>query len=270
MLQRKVLYPTSSLLPFYDKTVCMKWIYLSPHLDDAILSCGGMIHAQTLSGDTVDIWSIFTGDPPPDPLFPIAERIHKDWEAGSNAYALRRAEDQRACPVVGAGWRHFEYQDCIYRTLPGTNEPLIQKDEELFQPIPPSQEGLVFELQKHLAELLPGGAAIVSPLTIGSHVDHHIVRKAAEQLGLPLLYYPDFPYVVTRKVDVSAWLGNGWKVGIHQPVNPLSLLAWGDAIQEYTSQVASFWRDDPSMRLELDTYLQTGGGTILWQPKPSS
>ena len=29
----------------------MRWIYLSPHFDDAVLSCGGLIWEQTHSGD---------------------------------------------------------------------------------------------------------------------------------------------------------------------------------------------------------------------------
>jgi LmbE family N-acetylglucosaminyl deacetylase len=244
----------------------MKWIYLSPHLDDAVLSCGGMIHAQSLAGDSVEIWTIFAGSPPPGPLSPVVEKIHQDWGAGSDPYAMRRAEDQRACPLVGAAWKHFEYLDCIYRSIPPNQEPLIQAAEDLFKPIPPSQEYLVDELHNTFSKLLPGDAVIVSPLTIGGHVDHRMVRKAAEQATRRLLYYPDFPYVVSRKVDVPAWLGKGWKVGIQQPVNPLSLMAWGDAIQEYKSQVGGFWHDDPAMRLELQAYLTTGGGALLWQP----
>ena len=28
----------------------MRWIYLSPHLDDAVLSCGGLIFEQSRQG----------------------------------------------------------------------------------------------------------------------------------------------------------------------------------------------------------------------------
>jgi LmbE family N-acetylglucosaminyl deacetylase len=245
----------------------MKWIYLSPHLDDAVLSCGGMIHAQTLAGDSVEIWSFFTGSPPPEVLSPFVDQIHANWGTGSDAYVLRRAEDQRACPVVGAAWKHFGYLDCIYRSDPATHEPLIHASEDLFQPIPASQESLVLEIHATMAEHLRGDTAVVSPLTIGGHMDHRIVRKAAEMLKIPLRYYPDFPYVVNRKITVRKWLGRGWEIGMQQPVNPLSMMAWGDAIQEYTSQVTGFWKDDPAMRVELDNYMKTGGGTLLWQKK---
>jgi len=42
----------------------MHWIYLSPHLDDAVLSCGGIIWQQVQSGHQVEIWTICAADPP--------------------------------------------------------------------------------------------------------------------------------------------------------------------------------------------------------------
>jgi hypothetical protein len=35
----------------------MRWIYLSPHLDDAALSAGGLIYEQTQAGIQVEIWT---------------------------------------------------------------------------------------------------------------------------------------------------------------------------------------------------------------------
>jgi LmbE family N-acetylglucosaminyl deacetylase len=33
----------------------MRWIYLSPHFDDAVLSCGGLIFDQAQAGTPVEI-----------------------------------------------------------------------------------------------------------------------------------------------------------------------------------------------------------------------
>ena len=41
----------------------MRWIYLSPHLDDAVFSAGGLIYEQTQAGTPVEIWTIMCGDP---------------------------------------------------------------------------------------------------------------------------------------------------------------------------------------------------------------
>jgi len=40
----------------------MRWIYISPHFDDAVLSCGGLIWEQTHKGITVEIWTVCAGD----------------------------------------------------------------------------------------------------------------------------------------------------------------------------------------------------------------
>ena len=45
----------------------MHWIYLSPHFDDAVLSCGGMIWEQVHSGETVEIWTLCAGQIPKGP-----------------------------------------------------------------------------------------------------------------------------------------------------------------------------------------------------------
>ena len=46
----------------------MKIIYFSPHLDDAIFSCGGIIAHQVNEGKEVAVWTFFTSDPPADNL----------------------------------------------------------------------------------------------------------------------------------------------------------------------------------------------------------
>ena len=68
----------------------MHWIYLSPHLDDAVLSCGGLIWEQVQLGERVEIWTIFAGDPPAEMLTPFAEELHTRWGCGLNAVEIRR------------------------------------------------------------------------------------------------------------------------------------------------------------------------------------
>ena len=41
-------------------------VYLSPHLDDAVLSCGGLIHRQVVAGQRPLVVTIFAGTPPVD------------------------------------------------------------------------------------------------------------------------------------------------------------------------------------------------------------
>ena len=52
-------------------------VYLSPHLDDAVLSCGGMIHRQAQAGERVVVVTVCAGDPPPGPLSDFARSLHE-------------------------------------------------------------------------------------------------------------------------------------------------------------------------------------------------
>jgi hypothetical protein len=94
---------------FYNRVV--PFIYLSPHLDDVTLSCGGLVWEQVQAGEQVEIWTICAGDPPPGALSPYAEELHHRWGYGIEAIAERRIEDihnlnkgpgslarQRGCP----------------------------------------------------------------------------------------------------------------------------------------------------------------------------
>jgi len=52
----------------------MRHIYLSSHLDDAVLSCGGTIHRLSAGGEAVQVMTLLAGNPTPgsEPL-PYAE-----------------------------------------------------------------------------------------------------------------------------------------------------------------------------------------------------
>ena len=95
----------------------MRTIYLSPHLDDAVLSAGGLIFEQTQAGMAVEIWSFMCGFPPKDELTDFAAVMHQLWGTGGarETVQTRREEDQRAAAIVGARVIHFDFLDCIYR-----------------------------------------------------------------------------------------------------------------------------------------------------------
>ncbi len=93
----------------------MRWIYFSPHLDDVVLSCGGLIWQQTQAGDNVEVWTICAGDLPAGPYTAFVEELHARWETSENAVLIRRREDRMACSRLGATWRHLPIPDSVYR-----------------------------------------------------------------------------------------------------------------------------------------------------------
>ncbi|MCX8025245.1 MAG: PIG-L family deacetylase [Thermanaerothrix sp.] len=244
----------------------MRWIYLSPHLDDAVLSCGGWIWWQVQQGIKVEIWTICAGDPPAGPLSPYAQSLHERWQTGPEAVAMRRQEDQEACQLIGALPRYFPIPDCIYRHHPERGTPIVNKDEDLFQPsLPPSERPWVETLRTLIEAALSDADILVSPLALGGHIDHHLTRTAAEILApSSLWYYADFPYALReRQTELRP-------TNTHRPypldLPPDAIDAWIKAITCYRSQLSTFWPDLPTLESEIHHYYQNCKDQILWMP----
>lgn len=246
------------------KKIGTRWIFLSPHFDDAVLSCGGMLWELAQDGHRVEVWTICAGDPPPGHLPPFAAELHARWQMEAHSVAARAAEDRAACQAVSAAWRHFYLPDCIYRWLPDET-PLIHRRDDLFDLRKPLNPVEVEQVRGWLAENLPAGSRLVVPLTIGGHIDHRTVRAAAEGLPIRLWYYADYPYVVTEKINLRAWLGAGWRRR-RFAVSPAGLAAWQAGIACYASQISSFWHSLDEMRAAMQAYLEQGGSS-LWRPR---
>jgi LmbE family N-acetylglucosaminyl deacetylase len=238
----------------------MRWIYLSPHFDDAVLSCGGLIFEQSRQGIQTEIWTIFAGDAPAGLLSPLALRCHVDWgiQDVHELVATRRDEDQAAAAIVGAETAHLSLPDCIYRR-DAAGEPLYP--DEVFVPFHPFDLGLDADIAAVLAaELLPADI-LVSPLAIGAHVDHRLARLAAERLNRPLHYYADIPYVI-RKPELLAPATQGMASDIY-PVSEDGLHAWMSGSAAYQTQMLMVFETEMKMRTVLRADWETRYGICL-------
>jgi LmbE family N-acetylglucosaminyl deacetylase len=246
-------------------------IYLSPHLDDAILSCGGRIWQQVQAGEGVLVLTVFAGTPAPNtPLSSFAQRLHSRWGNLVDAVAQRREEDLEALGLLGAAGRHFHYLDCIYRqTLDG--HFLYASEEALWGKIHPAEGELLAELADRLSGLVlsqadTGGRAptLYTPLGVGLHVDHQIVRRAAELTGQTLVYYEDYPYAEDPAAiqAVLAMDDVQWQAEL-TPLSEEALEAKIAAIARYRSQLSTFWADLTEMSTAIRAFAnQTGGGQL--------
>jgi LmbE family N-acetylglucosaminyl deacetylase len=211
----------------------MRWIYLSPHLDDAVLSAGGLIHDQADSGLTVEIWTFMCGFPPTGDISPFAEEQHRQWGFASAAEAMRarREEDRNAAAMLGAQVTHFDFLDCIYRR--GKDGEWLYSNIS----VPPHEQDL--ELPTQITDAISAQLApddvLVAQLSVGSHVDHVIMRQAAELLERPLLYDIDIPYMF-YKPEEFAPKSAGMTESTHF-IMEAGIRAWQNAILEYKSQV---------------------------------
>ncbi len=167
----------------------MTTIVLSPHLDDAVFSCGGMMAQWRRQGEKFLVLSVFTASPPAGALFPFAEMLHDRWGLGKDPVSGRRQEDIQACESLGCGWQHLEFPDCIYRSDPITGHPIVKSVVDLFAEVQESEMSLVQQVSRRLAEFILHGFESTLPpgcgRTCGSPY-HPRCRGVAEQ-GTPLL-----------------------------------------------------------------------------------
>jgi LmbE family N-acetylglucosaminyl deacetylase len=245
-------------------------VYLSPHPDDAVLSCGGRIHQLAQVREALLVVTIFAGSPRSSDkdenrvYSDYIEGLHRRWETGADTPALRRAEDQAALRVLGVDFRHLSYLDCVYRQHPLTGEFLYQSDEDIFANVHPVEFPLVAELGERLEKLVgaPDEVTICSPLAVGHHVDHQIVVAAALTLqtaGHRVAFYEDYPYAeIPSDLAAARQLvgGENWQQELFF-LSAEDLEAKTTAVLHYRSQLSTFFKDDEEVYKRLHAYAMT-------------
>jgi LmbE family N-acetylglucosaminyl deacetylase len=244
-------------------------IYLSPHLDDAALSCGGQIAQQTAVGQHILIVTIMAGDPVGD-FSEYAQELHGRWQLAHDAVAARRAEDIAACAILRADYQHGVIPDCIYR-MGADGRTLYTNWAEITGDIHPADHALVARLAGQFAAL-PTNKRVIAPLAVGNHVDHQMVRRAAERcFGAELFYYEDYPYA-RDEAAVTAVIPPADPTWHSQtiPLTGAAIAAKIEAIAAYTSQMSSFFNGRADLEQQIHQHAVAAGGERLWQYKPNS
>jgi LmbE family N-acetylglucosaminyl deacetylase len=239
----------------------MRWIYLSPHLDDAVLSAGGFICEQTASGIEFEIWTIMSGIPPGMELTQYAKGMHDQWGTGTPEETIRhrRDEDRKAASIVGARTVQLDFLDCIYRR--GRDGTALYSD--IHSAPDKADEELTSQIADALMARLKPDDVILCQLAIGGHVDHVVVRSAAEMLARPLIYCADIPYLFNYPEDLSIKTA-GMQESL-QPVSETNFGHWLEAIGAYVSQINSLFENSESMQAKMRNYWSKRGGIPLWR-----
>ncbi|HNP88349.1 MAG TPA: PIG-L family deacetylase [Kouleothrix sp.] len=211
-------------------------VYLSPHLDDAVLSCGGAIAHYTAAGERVLVVTLCTGAPNPSgPFSALAHDIHtNEWRlTPAQAMAARLREDDQALARLNADTFRAGLLDAIYR-MPA----IYDSREALFGP-PARHDPLLPALRDLIAALrarLPA-ATLYAPLGVGGHVDHQFTYIAALTAGGRVAYYEDYPYAqrpgaLSQRLDAlgQEFASETLDIGTH-------LAHKIAAIEAYTSQL---------------------------------
>jgi len=245
-------------------------VVLSPHLDDAILSCGGLIHRRSVAGDQVIVLTVFATDGGDSEPSEFARRILGYMRLGRNGMQVRREEDLAGCRMIGAEASHWDLPEAIFRRDPATQEPLYKAYRDLFGAVQPADESLIATLADQLLGEVRGDE-ILAPLAIGHHVDHQILRAAAQRaFGLRLGFYEDFPYLQKRgAIQAALGMDEGWQSEVI-PLGRADRRAKVSAIGAYRSQIRGLFGTAWRMRWKVARALRRTGGERIWRRDQSA
>ena len=242
-------------------------LYLSPHLDDAVFSCGGQIAAQTRQGRAVLVATVCAGDLPPPPWTPLAASMLAHWQLKADGAAVRRAEDAAACALLDADFTHGPFLEAVHLTDRVSGAPLYPTLRALLGPMHPQHRAAGAALADWLRQLPPCGR-IVIPLALGGHADHRWVRAAAEAcFGARVVYYEDYPYAQRWFVRLAQAARR-----CRQPREIVALSAEErqrkfEASAAYVSQARTIFGDRAGLEFQMGRYLCHAGGERLWSSR---
>ncbi|WP_019517611.1 PIG-L deacetylase family protein [Sphingomonas sp. Mn802worker] len=163
-------------------------VAISPHLDDAAFSVGGLLAARARAGVRVTIVTCFTGNVARPTGFALACQLDKGLSADLDYMALRRAEDIAACAVIGAHAVHLPLLEAPHRGYASAPELFAARRADDMM-----QEPLTEQLEETIDRLRPD--VLLAPLAVGNHVDHWLVRDALSAIDRPMLLWEDWPYL---------------------------------------------------------------------------
>jgi len=241
-------------------------VYLSPHLDDAVLSCAGRMAHERARGLRIGVWTIFTADEPATAPSDFAATLRRWWRLpAGEVMAARRREDREACERLDVVPVHGGWTEAPYR-LEASGRPLYDSLDRLFGEVDAADAELEAELAGRFAGL--AGARVVAPLGVGGHVDHRIVRRAAHRAGIVEAFYEEFPYVEWKWGALRRALGRkaDWRPDV-LPLGEREVAERVAAIALYRSQVPALFRSEARLAKQVRRAVRRAGGERLWRPR---
>jgi LmbE family N-acetylglucosaminyl deacetylase len=205
---------TGLCLDAFDWSLYERVIFLSPHLDDAVLSAAGLLVALRDRASRLVV-TIACGNPTtPEGK---ASRVRR----GHSPPAERRREDREAMRALGCHFLHLGFEDCVFRRSPITGDLIYKTARNKFTIAGPDDRTHVEELFLVLRRICYPSrrSLVVAPLGIGFHVDHLICAQVALRIAplSQLLFYEDVPYVFdpeAGKGDVDGPLSAMERLGL--------------------------------------------------------
>jgi len=211
-------------------------IFLSPHYDDVVLSCGGTVALLADQGCEPVVVTVFAGEVPDEIITDFAKWKHSRWGvSGVEENVLRRQEEDRdAVEALGARAHWLGYPDAIYRGDRYLSDPSLFGTP---QAVETGLVNLIADEIRSMSEWDDHGTVFV-PLGIGEHVDHQIMFAVGRVLaarGVRVLAYEDCPYAIHTPAGVDRRLGE-----VAGDVAPPMPVAIGTTLERRIAAIAAY------------------------------
>lgn len=235
------------------KTPCL---FMSPHLDDAILSCGELL-LNISPYSKITIVTVFTeGSAPPYTYSANMNlKLCGNFKDARNLFHARRKEDARACAAMGVKYAHLGFLDASFRKKKNKNALTANIAQHIpeFSHIYPTYRwnilsGKISGNDRENIEIISNKMReyahdrnkrlIFCPLGIGNHVDHVLVSKICRKIFSNLIFWEDFPYNTKIRVSKKDIIG---KIGLGFPDMLMRAEEKARIISFYKSQIGNMF-----------------------------
>ena len=172
-----------------------KFVFISPHYDDAVGSCACLIDLLIREKYDVDIVTVFSQQ-----YFGNKSELAQNiinFCGLEDGVIERKIENQRACLYLHVNDINLLFYDAIYRkdTYGGW---LYNSFVELFDKVN-EQDNMLLQmlLQKIQSKYIPHKTFLFFPSAKGGHVDHKIVNQVGfllKNIGYNIAFYDEFSY----------------------------------------------------------------------------
>jgi LmbE family N-acetylglucosaminyl deacetylase len=227
--------------------------FISPHLDDAMLSAGGLIHYLVSKGVKVTVITLFTRPSPPPYSMHAIKYVRQC--GGDNAEGLfkeRAKEDEEVFGSLGIRTVHLGFIDAAWRKkkegrrwmgiLPELVHLYPFRFCKYMKKLHPEDRVMMEKIRKRLAPLVTDpDAPVLCPMAIGNHIDHIITKEICMGLFKTLLFWSDFPYSLEGK-DIAGYTRISWNKYLAEKIASIKVYR--------TQQYVLFGRNPPPVRDE--------------------
>lgn len=203
-----------------EKKTC---VFVSPHLDDAILSCGGLISHLSKKTEVVVV-NVFT-DGGKSPYSLSVKKFLKScgYNSSKELFEARVKEDSEVFSVLKITPINLGITDGLFRKK--RNLSALMKHLGKFLPevsyvyptyfhivkgrISGWDKRLLNDISENLKGIIKQDFVVFCPFGVGRHVDHMIAREVCRMNFRNVIYWEDFPYSLNNSVDMNFIKENG-------------------------------------------------------------